>query len=129
MLGQLTELCENYAGRRWLDVFEPSPLRTAFARMPGEVPGADRGDSLVDTEGNRWYQDCHTDVLREINTLVKRINPDCVIVRTPDQAPEYDGIDDFFTRELLRPGHFPVLPLHASLGTVRNHFQAIHVCP
>jgi len=102
LLGQLTELCRNYRPDGiWLDVYEPLVSENCFCPACQEkFRGQTNGGALGDTRDNRWYQNCHTELLREINTLVKEINPDCVIGQnTGVRHPDYDPIDDFFTRE------------------------------
>jgi alpha-L-fucosidase len=102
MIGQLTELCESYRPDGiWLDVYEPLTSENCFCpACQVKYQAQTNGESLLDTHDNRWYQHCHTELLSEINTLIKQINPDCVIGQnTGVRHPEYDYIDDFFTRE------------------------------
>jgi alpha-L-fucosidase len=101
LLGQITELSENYRpDGLWLDVYEPLTAENCFCPACQAKYRAQTGGSIFDTRDNRWYQDCHTGLLSEINALIKRINPDCVLGQNCGvRHPQYDPIDDFFTRE------------------------------
>jgi hypothetical protein len=102
MLGQISELCQNYKPDGiWLDVFEPITTENCFCpSCQAKYRTETHGGSIFDTQDPRWFQSCHAQLLGEINTLIKGINPDCVLGQnTGVRHPDYDPSDDFFTRE------------------------------
>ena len=101
MLGQITEVCGNYRpDALWLDVFELIAGENCFCPSCQAKYQVETGGSLFDTHDARWFRACHVALLDEINRLVKGINPDCAIGQnTGTRHPEYDRIDDLFTRE------------------------------
>jgi len=102
LLGQLGELCENYQpDGLWMDVFEPLTTENCFCLSCQKKYQAQAGGgSIYDTHDAGWFQSCHAQLLSEINTLIKGIKPDCVLGQnTGVRHPDYDPIDDFYTRE------------------------------
>jgi len=102
LLGQLEELCQNYRPDGiWFDVFEPLTTDICFCpACQAKYKEQTHGGSLFDVHDTRWYQTCYVELLGEINQLIKGIKPDCVLGQnTGVRHPEYDPIDDFYTRE------------------------------
>lgn len=102
MLGQIQEICENYhPDCMWLDVYEPLTTDICFCPDCQEkYRQQTHGKNLYDLHDLSWYQACYVDFLKEIKSLVTTIDPACVIGQnTGARHPEYDPIDDFYTRE------------------------------
>jgi alpha-L-fucosidase len=102
MLGQIAEVCGNYQpDGLWLDVFELIAGENCFCpACQSKYRAETNGSSLFDTNDARWFRACHVNLLDEINKLVKGISPAIVLGQnTGTRHPEYDRIDDFFTRE------------------------------
>jgi len=134
MLGQLTELCENYKPDGiWLDVYEPLTTENCFCpSCQAKYRGETNGGSLFDTHDTRWFQACHVELLGEINTLIKGIKSDCVLGQnTGVRHPEYDRIDDFYTREAFTSPAISLYcrsmrPLGKPFETTSRLYSSVH---
>jgi hypothetical protein len=133
LLGQIREICENYRpDGMWMDVYEPMVGENCFCVSCQEKYQAETGGSIFDTQGNAWYQSCHAKLLGEINTLIKGINPDCVLGQnTGVRHPDYDPIDDFFTREAFTAPAISLYcrsmrPLGKPFETTSRLFSRVH---
>jgi hypothetical protein len=133
MLGQIRELCENYRPDGiWLDVFEPLTSEICFCPSCQKKYQEETGGSLLDAHDPHWYQACYTVLLGEINTLVKGINPDCVLGQnTGARHPEYDPFDDFYTREAFTSPAISLYcrsmrPLGKPFETTSRLYSSVH---
>ena len=90
------------------------------------------GGSLFEANDPHWYQDCYTNLLGEINTLVKGIKPDCVLCQnTGSRHPDYDRIDDFYTREAFTAPAISLYcrsmrPLGKPFETTSRLYSSVH---
>ena len=103
VLGQLAELRDNYMPDGfWLDVFSPHSGENCFCRYCRDKYRKETGGDLLETKGELWYDTCFADLMREINALVKKDNPDCVLGQnTGTRIPDVEKHVDFLTHEAV----------------------------
>jgi hypothetical protein len=134
MLGQITELCENYRPDGiWLDVFEPLTTDICFCpSCQAKYSQETKGGSLFDTHDMSWYQSCYTSLLAEIRALIHGIQPNCVLGQnTGVRHPEYDPFDDFYTREAFTAPSISLYcrsmrPLGKPFETTSRLYSSVH---
>ena len=103
MLGQLTELRDNYnPDGFWLDVYSSHNYENCFCEFCRDKYRQETGKDLLETKGEAWYDACFSDLMAEIQRLIKQKNPDCVLGQnTGIRIPSVEEHVDFLTHEAV----------------------------
>jgi hypothetical protein len=103
VLGQLAELQDRYGPDGfWLDIFWPVLGENCFCSHCRQGYEKETGRDILVTQGEAWYDSCFVGLMREIRTLVKGKNPDCVLGQnTGTRIPGVEAYVDFLTHEAL----------------------------